>query len=238
MATTELLNNVHHKDLRVDTQKKAQYGDNVGACIVYPEEFRHLQKEYPIYFQKNSNTGEFQAVSLFGFDTYENLFLTSKDWSGNYIPALIRRGPFFIGLQKNVTDMSNAAIHIDKDSPRISKDGSGEAVFLKEGGVSPYLKDVESALRLIHEGTETSKLMFEGLLALDILEPFTLDITFNNGEQFRTNEYYTINQDRLFELPDSTLGELHRSGYLQLAYTVLMSLSNIQTLITMKNKLR
>ena len=52
MARHVLLNNVEHKNLRVITQRGAQYGDNVGNVVVLPTEYRELQREYPIFFRK------------------------------------------------------------------------------------------------------------------------------------------------------------------------------------------
>lgn len=237
MPQLELLNNVKHQDLRIDTHKKAEYGDNVGGCLVFPAEFMEVHKEYPIYFQKDAETGEYQALALFGFDNGENLFLSETGWQADYVPALIRREPFLIGLPQEAqdTDLQNAVIHVDMESPRIATNGQGEAVFLAEGGASPFLKDINAALALVHEGLNNSKAMFEGFAALDLIEPFTLDIVFDDQSQFKTSRYYTINQEKLYQLPDNIVGELHRAGYLQLAYMVLQSLGNVKKLIKKKN---
>ena len=75
MAKYELLNNVDHKDLRVKIDRSAELGDNVWFTPTFPQEFRTLQKHYPIVFTKNAETGQFQAVALMGFEVGENLFL-------------------------------------------------------------------------------------------------------------------------------------------------------------------
>ena len=78
--------------------------------------------------------------------------------------------------------------------------------------------------------------MFSTFLALDLIEPFALNIEFDGGEKYQTEAYYTINQEKFFALDDATVGGLHRSGYLQYAYLVFSSLSNIKKLIEIRNK--
>ena len=236
MPKYELLNNVQHIDLRVDTTKTAEYGDNVAGTVVFPEEFAWLHKEYPIYFQKSSETGEFQAIVPFGFQASENLFLTESGWGARYIPALMRREPFFIGFQSQRGQGERVpVVNIDMESPRVNPSSGGERVFLENGGNSPFLQEISRTLLLIHEGLNSTRSVFETFLQYDLIEPFTLDITFDNGEKYLTNIYYTINREKMYALDDATVGMLHRSGHLQLAYMVLDSLVNVKHLIDRKN---
>lgn len=237
MAKHEMLNNIAHSNLKVITKKSAAYGDDVGGALIFPGEFVDAQRDYPIFFQKDAQTGEFQAVAIFGFKKNENLFLDEQGWHANYIPAVIAREPFLIGFQRE-QDGGGASpvIHVDMDSPRISQGGEGEAVFLEHGGNSPYIENVSRILMSIHDGLAESKAMFAAFLALDLIEPFVLDIEFNNGTKYQASAYYTINQEKFFALEDSAVGQLHKAGYLHFAYMVLASLGNIRKLIDMCNK--
>lgn len=239
MPNHQLLNNINHKDLKIITRKSAEFGDAVGGAILFPQEFTDAQKIYPIFFQKMPDTGEFQAVAIFGFKDSENLFLNDAGWDAAYVPAVIEREPFLIGFQKssNPDDAPSPMIHIDMDSPRISKTDEGEAVFQTYGGNSAYIDRISKTLLLIHEGVNLSKAMFEALLSLDLIEPFVLDVAFNNGSEYKSTGYYTINQEKLFALDDATLGQLHRTGFLHYAYMVLVSTNNVRNLIDRKNKI-
>ena len=53
MSQAVLLNNVEHKDLKVDSSLSAEYGDNVNRALAFSTEFGDLQKEYPILFYKD-----------------------------------------------------------------------------------------------------------------------------------------------------------------------------------------
>lgn len=239
MATHVLLNNIDHKDLKITTQKSADFGDNVNGILTFPTEFRDVQSEYPIFFQKD-DTGQFQAIAVFGFETKQNLFLDDEGWHASYIPAVVDRGPFLIGFQteqQNGETVRVPMIHIDMDDPRISKNQEGEAVFLPHGGNSEYLERVSRMLIAIHEGIETSKVMFNAFIALDLIEPFTIDIALPTGQTYKLVDYYTINEEKLFQLDKDTLSQLNGSGLLFAAYMVIASMSNVRKLVDKRNKL-
>lgn len=239
MATHVLLNNIDHKDLKINTRRSADLGDNLSGILTFPTEFRDVQSEYPIFFEKDEN-GQFQAIAVFGFEKGQNLFLDENGWHACYIPAVINRGPFLIGFQTEQQDGKTVRvpmIHVDLDSPRISKDDQGEAVFLPHGGNSEYLERVSRSLIAIHEGIDTSKAMFAAFTALDLIEPFTIDVELNDGQSHKLVGYYTINEEKLFQLDKDTLNQLNGSGLLFAAYMVIASMSNIKKLVDKRNKL-
>jgi len=174
---------------------------------------------------------------LFGFFDEQNLFLTDDGWQADFIPALIRREPFMIGFQEAGQESPTPVLHVDMDSPRISKTDEGERVFLESGGNSHFLEDINKQLAIVHGGFESTTAMFKTFIELDLVESFTLDIKFNDGHQFKTNRYYTLNQDKLLTLDDKIIADMHRSGHLQLAYMILQSLSNVKRLIDKRNAL-
>ena len=66
MANNVLLNSIDHQDLKVLTERSKAYGDNVWYTQTFPQEFRSVQDYYPIFFNKDPNTGKFFAAALFG----------------------------------------------------------------------------------------------------------------------------------------------------------------------------
>jgi hypothetical protein len=152
-----MLNNIAHKDLRVNTRYGAEFGDNVGTVMTVPTEFADVQREYPIFFRKDPNTGEFMSIALLGFSKGENLFLDGRGWNASYVPGVIARGPFLIGFQERQEGgetQKEAMIHVDLDSPRISKSAGRRerTVFLPQGGNSRYLDRVVDILNGIPGG--------------------------------------------------------------------------------------
>lgn len=235
MANQQLLNNVTHKDLRIITDRSAWYGDDVASAGIFPPEFRRVQAEYPIAFQKNEATGFFEAMAIFGFARGENLFLDDNGWNASYIPLSIERQPFLIGFQSADDGAADTpVVHIDMDSPRIS-DSEGQAVFLEHGGYSPYLEHISSVLRAIHDGYEYMKGFSTALTELDLLEPFTLEFELKDGSKQRLGGLHTIHEEKLAGLDGQALAKLHANGYLEHIYMVLASIANFRTLIEKKN---
>jgi hypothetical protein len=231
MTQHVLLNNVEHKDLRVITRRGAQYGDQQMGAVTFPAEFRNVQAHYPIVFQK-SQSGEYMPLALFGFREKQNLFLNESGWDVPYVPMMIERVPFLIGKGANDQQM----IHIDLDSPRISRT-EGEPVFREHGGSSEFLERMNSMLSTIHQGLAVTPQFVAALLEFELLESFVLDIQFTDGAQHRFAGFHTIREEKLATLGAEALGRLHERGFLQAIFMVTASLSHFRDMIERASKL-
>ncbi|MFD1217595.1 MULTISPECIES: SapC family protein [Microbulbifer] len=238
MANAVLLNNVEHRDLRIDTTRSAAFGDDSWYALTFPLEFRALQGHYPIFFQKDAKTGDFFPLVLLGFQPGENLYLSDSGWAASYIPLTIRREPFLIGRQNVVEDgvrKTRRVIHIDLDNPRVNHE-HGEPLFLEYGGNSPYLDGVSDMLEAIHQGVEQNAQFIPALQIHGLLESFTLDVTLDNGETNQLKGFYTIDEERLRTLSAEDLSKLHRAGFLEAIYMVLASQAQVRRLVDEKNR--
>jgi hypothetical protein len=237
MANTELLNSIDHQNIKIITERSEKYGDNLWYSLTFPAEFRSVQAYYPIFFNKDVNTGEFFAVAMFGFQDKENLFLTNDKWDAPYVPLSVARQPFLIGLQKmneDGQDKEQRVLHIDVDHPRVNQE-QGQALFLEFGGNTPYLDIVADMLEAIHHGMVDSKLFINLLIEYELLESFTLEIELNNKSQNQMVGFYIISEDKVSELSGEKLATLHAKGYLQAIYMAIASQSNIRGLLNRKN---
>lgn len=231
MPKSVLLNNIEHKNLRVITRHGAEFGDSQMLSPTFPSEFRDVQACYPIVFRKTTDGLGFESVALFGFQEGENLFLNDDRWDATYLPMLVERQPFQIGINGD-----ELMVHIDIDSPRVS-DAEGQAVFKEHGGNTDFLEKTTSLLLAIHQGLQGSPLFLAALLEHELLESFVLDIELNDGSQNRLVGFYTINEDRLAALGVDAVAKLHQAGMLPFIYMVIASLSNFRALIDRKNAL-
>ncbi|MES2823447.1 MAG: SapC family protein [Pseudomonadota bacterium] len=246
MQKIEVLNNVAHEHLMVNPKFAAELGDNVASSISFLTEFSDVQKEYPILCRKNPETGEYQAIVFFGLEKDENLFLTGADpvnqkyvgWRAEYVPAVMARGPFSIGMHRemvNGLETHKAMVHVDMDHPKV-KCEEGHKLFLENGGHAPYLNHISTTLEIINDGISLTKLMFDAFNRHQLLEPVVLDIEFKNQEKLKFTGFETINIETLARLNGAALEELNRSGFLQAAYFITASMSNVRKLIDWKNR--
>lgn len=239
MSNVELLDNVKHKDLKVDPRYRAEYGDSINQVLAFPSEFVELQKEYPILLKKDHETDQFMAVALLGLDLDENLFLEERGWNAHYVPAIQARGPFSIGLRRDEAAGNKsveAMIQVDRDDPRIRDEGT--PVFLEQGGYTPYLKRVSKVLKIIHEGWAVAKTMYPTLNEMGLIEPVTINVDLSESETYSITNYYSISEEKLAELSGEQLKKLNDVGYLESAHHLLASQTNISRLISMKNRKR
>ncbi|OYX00093.1 MAG: peptide ABC transporter permease [Caulobacter vibrioides] len=231
-----LLNNVDHADLRVIAAHGVAFGDGVNQTLLLPTEFEAAQREYPILIRKDA-AGAYQAVALLGLDRDENLFLDETGWNARYIPAVQRRGPFSIALQRDERGGEpRPMIHVDLDHPRISAEG--EPLFLSAGGNSPYLQSVSQTLGQIHDGLEIAGPMFAAFEQFALIEPIDIEIKLDDSTSYAVPDVYTIAPDRLNALSGEALERLHQSGLLRAAQWIVSSMGNIEDLIARKNRRR
>lgn len=234
----ELLNKIDHADVRVITDRGARFGDEVMQVMVFPFEFRNLQASYPIFFQTDRD-GKFYPVALFGFEEGENLFLDEPGWNAQYIPAMLRREPFLVGLKDAQTETGETLqarlLSLDTNHPRVSLE-EGEALFQPLGGHTRFLEEQSALLERLHDGLEHCRSFVNALNEQDLIEALTLEIELNNGSRNQLIGLSGIDEDKLRELPGEVLQAWSEQGFLMPAFMVLASMSNIRTLIELKNQ--
>ena len=223
MANIQLLNSQLHRALKVQAGAAARYGDNQRFVAVIVGEFPYLAAHYPILLTKDQDTGAFFAGAMLGIDEGENLFLDARGME-SYRPLNLQRGPFFT---------AGNDVAIDLDSPRL--DDGGKPLFTEAGEPTQYLQSIMALFRDLKPGLEMTKVFVETLMRLKLVEPIDVDLAFDDGSKRSLTGLYTINQNALHELPDATVTDLFRRGYLQLIYLMIGSLKQIPVLARRKN---
>jgi len=227
------LNNNTHRTLKIDRSKIASVGAHERMIPVVLSEFLKLSVQYPIVFTKNAETGKFLVVALLGFEHGENLFWKNHQWDGLYVPLNITRQPFFIGKE----DLSKEAsvICIDLVSDCLSQE-QGEAIFDAEGNETHYMESMRSTLAELLGGEKKTQTFIDSLLEHELIMPLSLDITFVNSDTQPVQGVYTIDEQKLENLPVQVITKLHKEKYLKLVYIMVASLGHIYALIQRKNE--
>ena len=234
MKDFQPLNVEQHKTLGYKEKYGSEYGHQVGAVMILPNEFAKVQREYPILFRKDSETGRFFPVALLGFEANENLFLDENStWRTRYIPHAMKQGPFMIGLQQQETEQ-RLVVYVDLNDSRVQQNAA-PALFNDDGTSSTTLNEIRDVLLARHKGSEQLEPMIEAFLKYDLLERVILEIDLANGATIKFDAGYTVHIEKLMALENDAVVELHKSGFLSLAYNVADSVNNIQALIDIKN---
>lgn len=225
------LDPIEHASLRLIADRSAELGDDVMLAPVFPHEFRQAQAWYPIVFSRESGTGRLRPYALFGLEKDSNLFLSGRGWDAAYIPAAHRMKPFLIGRGSD-----GLKVHLDLDHPRLSET-IGEQLFLPDGTEAPALTEAAALLSEVHEAEEALAGFSAMMDELGLVEPFTLDVTLDSGEQGRLAGFQTISEETLYSLSGETLARLQAAGFLQPIFMAVASLSQFVRLIQRRNAL-
>jgi hypothetical protein len=180
-------------------------------------------------------TGKYLPYAMFGMQENENLFLDESGWNAGYLPFVVERGPFSVGIQQKSNDEKGMVISVDLGSPRVSRT-EGEALFLPHGGHTDYLNRIAYILQAINAGVAETEAFIDDLLKYELLKSFTLEVELNRGTQHRLEGFYIINEENLVKLDGDALADLSSKFFLPAAYMAVASLSNIRKLIEKKNQ--
>ncbi|WP_230480717.1 SapC family protein [Sphingomonas sp. Leaf21] len=223
-----------HRDLRILDRSDAMLGDAQMCCVTVPTEFRAVQAEYPILFRMNPERDGFHAFAMFGFENGENLYLSDRGWDARYRPLAMTIQPFLIGGNPN--DDRVKQVHVDLDSPRIATGDDGIRVFDDHGRATPYLDRIAEQLGDLDQGYRDAAGFFAAIRRYDLLEPFSLEVTLDDGSTNRLVGFHIIDEDRLAALDGAAVAELHAAGHLEAIYMAIASLSQWGALIARRNR--
>jgi hypothetical protein len=218
-----------HSNIQIDPSKAELHGAKQHLIPTVLSEFSNLAVQYPIVITKNGDTGQFVFSVMLGFEQNENLFWQQEQWQGLYVPLQIRRQPFFVGESNG-----EHVIFFDRDSPTLTSDGL--RLFDQHGQDSDYFQQAKLCLNELLTGEAQNQLLLEHLENMDLLQPLSLEITFENQETNKINGLYTIDQNKLSALSHEHILTLHQVGLLPAIYTMITSLGQIHALIALKNK--
>ena len=91
-------------------------------------------------------------------------------------------------------------------------------------------------LGALDDGYRASEDFFAACKRYDLLEPFSMDVTLNNGAMHRMVGYHLVNEEKLQALEPDVLAELSAEGHLLPLYMAIASLGNLGKLIARKNR--
>lgn len=239
MVNLVAVDNKNHRKLQIDPSKLALHGVNLHMIPVLVSEFSSVAGQYPIVLTKNGDTGEFVFIALLGFEAGENLFWQKGEWQGLYLPLQIRRQPFFIGnpaeIRETISASDDHIVCIDSQSPAVTTN-QGMPIFDERGLDTEYFQEAKACLAHIFNGEKENKTLIENLQKMDLLQPMSLKITFINQTSTQLNGLYTIDKAKFSKLTDGQVLQLHTLGLLAATHTLMTSLTQVQTLIDLKNQ--
>jgi hypothetical protein len=218
----QLLNDQDHGRLRLGPLPAA--GPHFVQIV--PSEFVAAAAVCPIFLTKNAETGQFYAGAMFGFEPGESLVGVGTTSQAQFTPLDLERQGVFL------TD--SGAIAVDLGHPRFGDD-KGAPLFDAQGEPTAAARRLQHVLAQLRAGVAESERFIQGLLALKLVEPIDVDLSFDDGRNLSLNGLYTVSLDALSDLDDAAALRLFRRGDLQLIYAMSGSLKQVAALAKLRN---
>lgn len=165
----------------------------------------------------------------------ENLFLAPKDgrWLGAYVPASIRRYPFWLKVEPEKKE----TLFVDETSGLVDSDpNAGEPFFNLNGEWTDSLKQLVQFLRQTEQSRMVTENAVSFLAGAGVITEWNYKLAATDEKPVQTG-LYRIDEVRLGNLPDADFLKLRRTGALKVAFAQLLSMGNMAKFAAL-NKLR
>lgn len=229
-----LIDPAQHRHLKLGTFSDFSVTRSMHAVYVAATEFALAALDFPVVFV---NTAELPNVAispivLLGLTPSENLFLDGKRWDARYIPAFIRRYPFF---SATIRGTNQWGVMVDTAWSGLSAT-EGEPLFLDGDKPAPALERAVEFLKMFEVEVDRTRAFCERLYELKLLRPMQVDATLPSGQHMAIDGFLTVDEDKLRALDDATVLELQRNGILMLVHLHIASLANVRHLVERKGR--
>jgi hypothetical protein len=221
-----LLDREKHRTRRVVPSSSFAFARNANSLYLAGTEFAEASREYAIVFTRGSRQ-EIVPVAMLGLRARENLFVDDKEqWTGEYIPAFVRRYPFVL------TELSGQAMGVCIDEAYQGlNDEKGESLFDAQGGNTPFLQNALDFLTRYQQEYQRTETFCKRLEQAGLLTGMNAKADLADGRSFTISGVLVVDEKKLLALPDAVALSLFRSGELHLISLHLASLSNMKKLV-------
>jgi hypothetical protein len=193
-------------------------------------EFPLASRDYALVFISADDGKTYAPMLVLGLAAQQNLFVMSDDaWDRRaYLPAYVRRFPFC--MTRVMVDGKEAPERV-ACVEKIAVNDKGEKLFDDKGQPLPEWQQREKLLFEFEADLGRTEEMCKLLTQHQLLEPFTMQATPNEGEPLQLTGMFRVSEEKLAQLDGAVLKELAAKGVLGRVYAHLMSLDNFRRLL-------
>jgi hypothetical protein len=224
------LNKERHAKTKVRLSSDFRFASKFHLAYLTMAEFVRAASTYPVVFLEDKANNEFRPVALLGLDAGENLFVDAQgQWQASYIPAIIRRYPFALS---RADDADRYVVCVDEASDLISET-DGSPLFDETGNATQVIENVKTYLSELQQMDQLTQEFTQFLVHNNLLTPLNMRV--NAADQVKSiTGSYVINEERLNNFTDEKFAEVRHKRYLPAVYAHLLSLPQIERLVSLK----
>ncbi|MEO5733712.1 MAG: SapC family protein [Rubrivivax sp.] len=225
------LDSVEHRGLKLNVPVADwQMTDKLNAIFVAAAEFGDVCREYPIVFvragKEDDGTDAIAPIAVLGLTQTENLYVTAGGWRATYMPAVLRSYPFCIAR----IDAERFAICVDMAYSGVDQPG-GQPLFETDGQPAELLKSMTTQMETLESEVQRTRMVCRRLLQLGVLADMRFDATLPDGRKHSVDGFLTVDQQKMTDLAEADVVDLHRTGVLAAVHQHWVSLGNMRQLL-------
>jgi hypothetical protein len=226
------VNKARHEGKKIKQVEGFGFAADFHIASIMVHEFARAASLYPVVFLEDKEQDSFRPVVLMGMDAGENLFVGADGkWQASYVPAIIRRYPFALA---SAGEEGKFTVCIDEGSDLISET-EGLPLFNEQGEPAEALENVKRYLGELQQMDAFTNEFCKYMVAHNMLTPLNMRV--QQADQVKNiNGCYVINEERLNGLSVDGFMELRDKRYLPAVYAHLLSLAQIERLMTLKDE--
>lgn len=218
----EVLEARRHSHLVVQPAMNFGFARHTNAVPVTVEEFYEMALHYPIVFTRGEMPAPVVAIGL-GRDL--NLFVDGQGaWAADHpVPAYVRRYPF-IFFERD--DPPSLPLCIDRAGPMVGEAGrmEGAPLFI-DGKPTEAAKQALKFCELYQRQVVNTRAFTQALVEARLLVERQININ-TAAIRHTMAGFAMIDEERYRQLPDATVLEFQRKGYLAVIHAQMLSQRN------------
>jgi hypothetical protein len=225
------VNRERHASKRIKPLTHFGFAAGFHVAYVTMHEFSRAAGVYPLVFVEDKDKDQFRPVALLGLEAGENLFIDgSGRWNAGYVPAIIRRYPFALAASG---EEGRYTICLDEASSLVS-DSEGEPLFDAKGEPTAVIDNVKRYLAELQQMDLLTREFTAWLTGNNMLTPLNMRV--READKVKNIAgCWVVNEERLNNLSDERFLELRTKRFLPAIYAQLVSLAQIERLVTLKD---
>ena len=233
MTTLVELTAEKHQHLRLADDCALEFARQQNIMSLRVSEISKAACSLPIFYVRDSNTGNWVLIGLTSFIQAHNLFIENGKWTALHAPHGMQTFPFF--LMQSPDDSRSYTIGIDEAHPVFASQ-TGQPIFEASGQASLHLSKVKTLLEADIKNDIQTQQFTQRIMELNLLKPINILVQYQDGSTPSLSGLFTVDEDKLRGLATEQIADLNQKGYLIPLHAMLMSLYQLNALINKHNQ--
>ena len=227
-TSIEPLSQSVHKNLKIRPEAEFSFATKSNSVPLTLPEFTLAARHFPILLLGE----ELVPVAALGIRPEQNVFVDANGkWDTLiYVPAYIRRHPFIL-----LGGPTEDRLTLGVDTSSASTKPEARALFGADGKETEVVTQALDFCNQFHGAYLHTRDFSAALKKSGIVTETTLEIEPQPGQRVNLGTFQRVDEERLKNLPDETIVEWRKLGYLHPVYFLLQSMNNWDLVLNKAN---